>query len=414
MYSALVELAQRWRAGDEDRRPVPPTVLLLGATSMFTDISAEMTTAILPLYLTYDLSFTALQFGGYVGLAEGVQALIRIAGGILADRRSDHKRIAVAGYATSAATRVGILLTGGAWVPTTGVLLADRFGKGIRTAPRDAMISIASPPGQLGRSFGVHRSLDALGAMLGPLLAFAILASLADAYDAVFLVSFSIALIGLAVITLFVDPPPPPATDQRFRTAVLSEVIGGAQLRRFTIAAAMLGLLTIGDAFIFLGYRRVADLRLEYFPLLFTGMSIVYLTTAVPVGRLADRLGRRQVFLSGYLLLAVVYLTLFVPLPGPVRLVGVVGGLGLFYAATDGVLMAAVSELLGTRARATGLAVVSAGAAAGKLVAAILFGALWTAFGPDVAFACFAAAVPVALAVSWWLFEPVRAQEVRV
>lgn len=372
---------------------------------MLTDVSAEMVTAVLPLYLTFDLSFTALQFGGYVGLAEGVQATVRILGGMLADRRSDHKRIAVAGYATSAATRVGILAASGGWIATTGVLLADRLGKGIRTAPRDAMISLASPPDELGRSFGVHRALDALGALMGPLIAFAILASLPDAYDAVFIVSFAIALVGLAVLVLFVRPDRGTPPSERFRTAVAREILRGRELRRVTIAAGLLGLLTIGDAFIFLGYRRVADIRLEYFPLLFTAMSLVYLLTAIPVGRLADRIGRRAVFLSGYVLLAGVYASLFVPLPGPVRLLAVVGGLGLFYAATDGVLMAAVSELLGARARATGLAVVSSGAAAGKLVAAVVFGALWTAFGPDAAFACFAAAVPVALLVSWKLFD---------
>ncbi len=373
---------------------------------MFTDIASEMVTAVLPLYLTYNLSFTALQFGGYVGLAEGTQATIRILGGIAADRRSDHKRIAVTGYATSAATRVGILLAGGAWVPTTGVLLADRFGKGIRTAPRDAMISVASPPDQLGQSFGVHRALDALGAMLGPLVAFAILALVADAYDAVFLVSFSIALVGLAIIVLFVHPKPIPSRTRPFRSVLVKEVIRSGDLRRYTAAAAMLGLLTVGDAFVFLGYRRVSEIRLEYFPLLFTGMSIVYLLTAVPVGRLADRMGRWRVFLSGYILLALVYLALLVPMPGPLRLVAVLGGLGLFYAATDGVLMAAVSELLDAGARATGLAVVSSGAAGGKLVAAIVFGALWTAFGPDTAFACFAAAVPVALLIAWRTFGP--------
>ena len=419
MYSALIELVQRRRSTSAVARPVPATVLFLGVTSMFTDISSEMVTAILPLYLTYDLSFTALQFGGFVGLAEGVQAMIRILGGVAADRRSDHKRIATAGYATSAVSRVAILAAGGAWVPTTGVLLADRFGKGIRTAPRDAMISMASPSDQLGRSFGVHRSLDALGAMLGPLLAFAILAFLGTsdddtAYDAVFLVSFSLALVGLSTIVLFVRPAPGPAHRERFRTAVVGEVIRGREVRRFTVAAALLGVLTIGDAFIFLGYRRVADIRLEYFPLLFTGMSIVYLTTAVPIGRLADRIGRRQVFLAGYLVLAGVYLALFLSLPGPVGLVAVVGGLGIFYAATDGVLMAAVSELLGTRARATGLAVVSGGAAMGKLVAAVVFGALWTAYGPDTAFACFAAGVPLALVVSWRLFDPRRTSQAMV
>ena len=158
---------------------------------MLTDVSSEMVTAVLPLYLTFELSFTALQFGGFLGIAEGVQALVRIGGGLAADRRSRHKGLAATGYGISALTRIGILFTGSSWVATTGVLLTDRVGKGIRTAPRDAMISLASPPEMLGRSFGVHHALDAVGALTGPLVAFAILAAIPEAFDAVFMVSFA-------------------------------------------------------------------------------------------------------------------------------------------------------------------------------------------------------------------------------
>ena len=386
---------------------VPATVVLLGVTSLLTDVSSEMVTAILPLYLTYELRFTALQFGLYLGLAEGVQALVRIAGGVAADRRSRYKALALGGYITSAVTRLALLFTAGAWIRTTGVLLADRVGKGIRTAPRDAMISLAAAPGMLGRAFGVHRALDATGALLGPLVAFGILAALPGAYRAVFLVSFSIALVGVAVLALFVNPVRRAALPASgFRAALVHDVLRSGPLRRLALAATMLGLLTIGDAFIFLGYRRVADIRLEFFPLLFTGMSLVYLLLAVPVGRLADRIGRRVVLLAGYAVLGLVYVVLLDPPPGVLGLVAVIGGLGLFYAATDGVLMAAASELLGPRARATGLAVVATGTAIGRFGASLLFGLVWTRYGPETAFTWFAVAMPVAVLVSWRLTAP--------
>jgi MFS family permease len=385
---------------------VPATVVLLGITSMLTDVSSEMVTAVLPLYLTYELRFSAVQFGAYAGLTEGVQALVRIAGGVAADRGSRHKGVALSGYITSAISRIAILFTGGGWFATTGVLLADRAGKGIRTAPRDAMISLASPPGALGRSFGVHRALDAIGALTGPLLAFAILAAIPDSYRAVFLVSFSVAVVGVAVLALFVPRTPAVPARGADRSGLLRDAVGSAPVRRIAAAATLLGLLTIGDAFVFLAYRRVADIRLEFFPLLFTGVAVVYMALAVPVGRLADRIGRRPVFLAGYALLGLVYVSLLEPPPGVVGLAVVVGGLGAFYASTDGVLMAAASELLGGRNRATGLAVVATGTAVGRFAASLSFGALWTTFGPRTALACFAIATPIAVAVSWMLTAP--------
>ena len=211
----------------------------------------------------------------------------------------------------------------------------------------------------------------------------------------------------MAVLALFVNPVRRAALPASgFRAALVHDVLRSGPLRRLALAATMLGLLTIGDAFIFLGYRRVADIRLEFFPLLFTGMSLVYLLLAVPVGRLADRIGRAVVLLAGYAVLGLVYVVLLDPPPGVLGLVAVIGGLGLFYAATDGVLMAAASELLGPRARATGLAVVATGTAVGRFGASLLFGLVWTRYGPETAFAWFAVAMPVAVLVSWRLTAP--------
>jgi MFS family permease len=276
------------------------------------------------------------------------------------------------------------------------------------------MISLESPPELLGRSFGVHRSLDAIGALLGPLVAFAILAAIPDAFRAVFLVSFCFGIVGLSVLVLFVPKSRTGAPRHGFSAALVQGVVRSAPLRRLTYAAAFLGLLTIGDAFVFLAFRRVGDIRLEFFPLLFTGVAIVYMVFAVPVGRLADRVGRRYVFLAGHLLLGVVYLALVHPPPGVVGLVVVIGGLGLFYAATDGVLMALASELLGARTRATGLAVVATGTAAGRFCAALLFGALWTWYGPDKALLAFAVTTPIAVALAWFLTVPPRSVPVGI
>ncbi len=184
------------------RPRVSRTVLFLGLTSLFTDISAEMVATVLPLYLVLNLQLTPLAFGVIDGLYLGAAALVRLVAGFVADRSRRHKDVAVAGYALSAVSRLGLIAAGPAWVAFAGIVLVDRLGKGIRTAPRDALISLSSPREGLATAFGVHRALDTAGAMIGPLIAFGLLTLVPGAYDAVFVVSLCAALIGLGILTL--------------------------------------------------------------------------------------------------------------------------------------------------------------------------------------------------------------------
>ena len=165
-----------------------------------------MVTAVLPLYLTFQLGFSALQFGFIDGLYQGATAFVRVAGGFHADTRGRQKSVATFGYAVGAVTKIALVLsTSWAWI--TGVLLVDRLGKGVRTSPRDAMISLSSPPKTLGEAFGVHRALDTVGALLGPLMAFVVLSKTPDQYDVVFVVAFCFSIVGVAIIVLFVREP---------------------------------------------------------------------------------------------------------------------------------------------------------------------------------------------------------------
>src|SRR5215216_1313925 len=152
------------------RRVVGRTVLLLGLTSLFTDVSAEMVATVLPLYLVYTLGLSPLAFGVADGLYQGGAALVRVASGFVGDRWRRHKTVAAVGYGLSAACKLGYLVVGGALGGLSALILLDRTGKGIRTAPRDALISLSTPREHLGRAFGVHRALDTAGAMIGPLL----------------------------------------------------------------------------------------------------------------------------------------------------------------------------------------------------------------------------------------------------
>ena len=197
------------RGGQRTRR-VSRTVVLLGVVSLLTDISSEMVAAALPLYLVYTLGFTPLQFGIVDGVYQGATALVRIGSGFLGDRTRRHKEVAVSGYGLSALCKLGLVLVGSAWGAVGAITLLDRTGKGIRTAPRDALISLNSRPDTLALSFGVHRALDTTGALIGPLVAFGLLSIAPLAFDSLFLVSFCIAVVGVAVLVLFVDGRPPP------------------------------------------------------------------------------------------------------------------------------------------------------------------------------------------------------------
>ncbi|WP_314248534.1 MFS transporter [Streptomyces kutzneri] len=368
------------------RRRVPAAVLALGAVSLVTDISSEMVTAVLPLYLVLGLGLTPLQFGFLDGMFNGATALVRLLGGRLADRRGHHKRVAGAGYLLSALSRLGLLLAGGATGPIAAALAADRLGKGIRTAPRDALISLSGPPESLGRSFGVHRAMDTTGALLGPLAAFAVLWATADAYDAVFAVSFCTGLLGVLLLVVYVPAAPGPAAAPRTGPRPARRpVLRDPAFRRVLCASALLGATTIGDAFLYLLLLRGLDLPPALFTLLPLGAAAVYLLLAVPAGRIADRTadraGRRTAFLLGHCALLGAYALLLAPLSPP-TVVGVLALLGIFYAATDGVLMALAAPALPAAGRAGGLAVLQTGQALARLLGAAGFGAAWTLWGP--------------------------------
>jgi MFS family permease len=389
-------LLSRKRSGPAVSR----TVVLLGVTSLLTDISSEMVVTILPLYLVYVGGFSPLAFGLIDGIYNGATAIVRLASGFIGDRWRRHKEVAVTGYGISAICKLLLFAVGTAVSAIGAVVLLDRAGKGIRTAPRDAMISLSTRKDQLGTAFGVHRAMDTTGAMLGPLLAFAILALAPLAFDSIFLVSFCLALLGVGVLVLFVQPRPPrgeagePAKAPSLRRAF--GLLRNARYRSLLIAGSALSLATASDAFIFLVLQDHLDLGASLFPLLFVGSAGTYMLLAVPMGRLSDRVGRGRVLLGGYVLLLCVYLTLLLPLGGWLLLVAALGMLGAYYAATDGVLMALGSAVTPEALRGSGLALLGTATSVARLFASLAFGALWTLWGMDAAVVCFAVALVAA------------------
>jgi MFS family permease len=311
-----------------------------------------------------------------------------------------------------------------------GVIMLDRIGKGIRTAPRDALISLRSPASGLATAFGVHRAMDAAGAMLGPVLAFALLALMPQRFDVLFVASFGVAILGLGAIALFVPAqaagerdvvaatePSRPTVHVRcprcrtpdmacakapsLRTAL--QLLAEGRFRGLVLCGGLLGLVTISDSFIYLILQKRLGITLTVFPLLYVGTSLFTSLFAIPCGRLADRIGRTRVLLGGYALLALVYAALLLPTGGGMLLVlAVMFSLGLFYAATDGVLAAMAAAVLPKAQLGSGLAVVATATSLARLAASVAYGFLWVRGGIPLATGCYL--VP-AVTYAWFILK---------
>jgi len=391
------DAAQATGADRAARPPVGRVVIVLGVVSMLTDISSESVAAILPLYLTVVVGLTPVAYGLIDGLYQGVSALVRLGGGWLADAADRPKWVAFLGYGVSAIARVFLLFATGA-AGIAAVVTADRIGKGIRTAPRDSMISTSTPTEHLGRAFGVHRMLDTIGAALGPLIAFGLLWAVPDDYTVVMVVSLAFALMGVALLGLLgpdvrvkrehVGPTPPPF---RWRD------LGDQRLRPLLAVAGALGLLTVGDGFIYLALLDHADVTVTWFPLFYVGTNVAYLALAVPVGRLADRVGRARVLVLGHLALVGAYLCSVLPTSTVAATVGTLVLLGSFYAATDGVIAAVAGRLVPVQARSSGIAAAQTVVALARMLASAGFGLLWLLLGPATAMVSVAALLVLAI-----------------
>ncbi|WP_194409701.1 MFS transporter [Microbacterium cremeum] len=397
-------------------RTVSSTVVTLGIVSLLTDISSESVAAILPLYVTGVLGLSTIAFGFLDGLYQGTSALIRIAGGYAADRYDRPKWVAFAGYALAAVARVGLLFATG-FAAIAAVVTADRIGKGLRTAPRDALITAVSEPGRLGRSFGVHRTLDNIGAAIGPLIAFFILLVIPDGFHIVFVASLAFALVGVLILGLVVPNVRAGAREETTGTDAATSVlrsrkrwnwsaVASGPLRRVLAAAGILGLLTIGDGFIYLTLQSRSDFAAQWFPLLYVGTNVAFLAFAIPLGRLSDRVGRARVFVLGHLSLLGAYVIAAVPIADAAATILCLIMLGGFYASTDGVLAALASQLTSPETRATGIAAAQTVVAVTRFLSATAFGVLWYLTGAEAAMLLVAALLAVAIPVCALMLRP--------
>ena len=402
LFERLRSKAARSRASN-NRSEISPVVWALGLTSFLTDISSEIVTSVLPVYLFNYLRLSPVEFGAVDAVYNGLSvALIAIVVGVAADRTGRHKAAAAAGYSLSALCKLLLIAAGSTW---TGIMVAvglDRLGKGIRTAPRDAMISLSTAKRSLGFAFGVHRAMDSAGALLGPVVAFAFLMFVgSNSFTGLWMVSFLIAITGIAALLLFVPrtvqaAEPPDAPGISFASTLRTP--GFVAL---LVCGTLLATCTISDAFMYVLIQEKIHIGFGYVPLFYVATAATFMLFAVSAGKLADRFGLRQMFILGYCLLVVIYaLLLLSQSMSGLMSVACIVILGLFYAATEGVLMAMASRLIPAGHRTTGLALLLTGVGLGRFVSSIMFGWIWQSGGMDLALTVFVATCVIMIVLS--------------
>jgi MFS family permease len=390
-------------ARHSSRLRVPRNVVMLGLVSLLTDVSSEMVATVLPLYLVFTLGASPLVFGAIDGTYRGAAALVQVASGFASDRWRRPKEVAGLGYGISAVGKVA-LVTAGNTIGGIGAIVAfDRVGKGIRTAPSDALISLSSAKENLATSFGVHRAMDSAGAMLGPLVAFGILFVAPARFDAVFVVSTMFAVLGLAVLVLTVQGRPRRAPRPDAPAPSLRAAAGLVRDPRFgllLLAAVGLSITSVSDAMIYVGLQRKIDFEPAIFPLLYVITAVVFMALAIPFGQLADRVGKVPVLLAGYAMLFVVYGVLLMTSFGYGMLILCLVALGAYFAATEGVMTALAGAVLPEKLQASGIGILITVVSIGQFLSSLAFGALWFTIGLQSAILIFTAALFLALVVA--------------
>ncbi|HUQ29077.1 MAG TPA: MFS transporter [Usitatibacter sp.] len=367
-----------------DRNRIPRGVWVLGFVSLLMDVSSEMIHSLLPLYLTVGLGASALAVGIIEGVAEATALIVKVFSGALSDRWRQRKSITAFGYGLAALSKPLFALASGPLLVFVARFL-DRIGKGIRGAPRDALIADLTPRQMRGAAFGLRQSLDTVGAFLGPLLAMALMLAWNDDFRAVFWVAVIPALLSFALVCFAVREPPmadAPPEKVRFERSLLKKL--GAPFWRVTAAGAALALARFSEAFLIL---RATDLGLAIAmaPLVLVGMNAVYSLTAYPVGRLADRIGSRALLYAGIAMLVVADIVL--AMAGNLPMLGVGVALwGLHMGFTQGLLSSMVSQAAPATLRGTAFGAFNLASGAAMVVASALAGALWQFVSPAAPF----------------------------
>ncbi len=372
-------------AGPATLQGIPGGVWALGFVSMLMDISSEMIHALLPVYMVTVLGTSALTVGIIEGVAEATASITKVFSGALSDWLGKRKLLAAIGYGLAAFTKpIFPLASSVGWL--IAARFVDRVGKGIRGAPRDALVADISPAHLRGASFGLRQSLDTIGAFLGPLLAIGLMWLTADHFSAVFWIAVIPAFLSLGLILIAVQEPERKEGLRRVRMPLSRSELGrlGATYWWVVAVAAVFTLARFSEAFLVLRAQSIG-LPLMLVPVVLVIMNVAYAVSAYPVGALSDRMDRLTILIFGLLLLLMADLVLaFVP--GTIGLaVGVVLW-GLHMGFTQGLLATLVADTAPEELRGTAFGMFNLITGLALLVASVIAGALWDVVGPQGTF----------------------------
>jgi MFS family permease len=378
-------------------KTIPAGVWVLGFVSMLMDISSEMIHALLPIYMVTVLGTSTLAVGIIEGIAEATAAITKIFSGALSDWLAKRKGLAVLGYGMAAFTKPVFPLA-----PSLSWLIAarfiDRVGKGVRGAPRDALVADMAPPELRGASFGLRQSLDTIGAFLGPLLAILLMVWTANNFQTVFWIAVIPAFLAFGLIAFAIKEPERPAEMRQVKSP-----LSRAELARLGVdywwvvgIATAFTLARFSEAFLILRAQSVG-LPIALVPAVMVLMNIVYALSAYPAGVLSDRMNRHSILIVG--LVVLVFADIVLALAGGIA--GVAGGVilwGLHMGLTQGLLATLVADTAPAELRGTAYGMFNLMMGLALLAASVIAGALWDSIGPKGTFLAGAAFTVIAIA----------------
>ncbi len=379
------------------RSALPRGIWALGLCSLFMDISSELVHSLLPVLLTTVLGTGMLTVGLIEGAAEATAAITKVFSGSLSDWLGRRKSLAITGYALAALTKPVFPLADSA-LTVFGARFADRIGKGIRGAPRDALVADLVPPSQRGAAYGLRQTLDSIGAFIGPVLAIVALAWLADDVRAAMWVAVPFGFIAVAVLAIGVHEPPSAVPREQRPSLLRGWRALPAAYWRVVAVGAVFTLARFSEAFLILRAQDIG-LSLHWLPGVLIVMNVVYAASSYPAGLLSDRLGSRGLLLAGLLMLIVADLVL----AAATTPLGVLAGAalwGLHMGLTQGLLARLVADAAPAALRGTAFGVFNLIGGIALFAASALAGGLWAEWGAPATFVCSAAlAVLVLLGV---------------
>lgn len=373
---------------------MPVGIWALGFVSMFMDVSSEMIHGLLPVFLTSTLGASAEMVGLIEGVGEATASISKLFSGWISDKLGKRKALTIVGYGLGTLSKPLFALASSSSL----VLVArfsDRVGKGIRGAPRDAMIADMVPSGLRGSAYGLRQALDTVGAFAGPLIAIALMATLQDDFRLVFWLALIPGLLSVLVLVLGVREPKHEATESRVSLRLADLKTVGAAYWVVVGIGAVLTLARFSEAFLILR-AQTAGLSLALAPLVLVVMNIVYALSAYPLGVLSDRIDRKLLIVIGFAVLIAADLILAVAPNLPTVMIGVAVW-GLHMGMTQGLLSALVADEAPRTLRASAFGVFNCVSGIALLFASLTAGALWEIFGPCATFMAGAAFTAIGL-----------------